>query len=91
MVTYLGWIIAQARTPVWLELSRGQRLRVLAAIGLVLALGGLLILFAWWGARFTRRYMRRSPRHEASSSVSRFLKDGVAEPPAEDDPAAPAH
>jgi len=90
VVTYLGWIIAQARTPAWLEMSRGERLRVLGALGLVLTLGGLLILFAWWGARFTRRYMRRSPRHEASSSVSRFLKEAAAAPP-EDDPAPPAN
>ena len=62
MVTTLWTTIAQAATPVWAELDRSERLRILAAVGLVLTLGGLVMWLAWWGARATRRYMHRAPR-----------------------------
>ena len=62
MVTSQWTTIAQAAAPVWAQLDRSERLRILAALGLVLALGGLVMWLAWWGARATRRYMHRASR-----------------------------
>jgi len=67
----------QARTPQPLlkRLPRKDRVRVLAALAGLIILGFALVLLAWWGARFTRRYLRRpwpgSERREAGR-VSEF-------------------
>lgn len=88
MVTSLWTTIAQAATPVWAELDRSERLRILAALGLILALGGLLMWLAWWGARATRRYMHRAPR--AGRLVPAARKAGGPPPtPASGPSAAP--
>jgi hypothetical protein len=62
VVTSLWTTIAQAAAPVWAELDRSERLQILAAMGLILTLGGLVMWLTWWGARATRRYMHRAPR-----------------------------
>ena len=71
MVTSLWTTIAQAAPPVWAELDRSERLRILAAVGLVLTLGGLVMWLAWWGARATRRYMHRASRADPCASAAR--------------------
>jgi hypothetical protein len=57
MVTILS-VLAQQQ-PLILRLSREDRLRAIAALALIVFLGMLLILFAWWAARATKRYIRR--------------------------------
>ena len=61
--------------PLLKRLPRKDRARVLAALAGLIILGFALVLLAWWGARFTRRYLRRpwpgSERREAGR-VSEF-------------------
>jgi hypothetical protein len=57
MVTLFS-ILAQQQ-PLILRLSREDRLRALAGLALIIFLGVVLILFAWWAARATKRYIRR--------------------------------
>jgi hypothetical protein len=45
--------------PPLLRMTPRDRARVLAALAGLIILGFMLILLAWWGARFTRRYLRR--------------------------------
>lgn len=56
-------LAASEASPLLFRLPPQQRLRVLAALALVILLGAVLILFAWWGARATRRYINRGPTH----------------------------
>lgn len=52
-----------------------DRARVLAALAGLVILGFTLVLLAWWGARFTRRYLRRpwpDQRRRQPSGVSEF-------------------
>jgi hypothetical protein len=88
VVTSQWTTIAQAATPVWAELDRSERLRVLAALGLVLALGGLVMWLAWWGARATRRYMHRVSRADQWAAAARSA-GGPSPTPATGPTAAP--
>ena len=45
--------------PLLLRLKPPDRARVLAALAALVILGFALVLLAWWGARFTRRYLKR--------------------------------
>lgn len=45
--------------PPLLRMRPRDRARVLAALAGLIILGFTLMLLAWWGARFTRRYLRR--------------------------------
>ncbi len=49
----------QAPQPLLLRLKPRDRARVLAALAGLVILGFTLIALAWWGARFTRRYLKR--------------------------------
>lgn len=65
---------AQTPPPI-LRMKPRDRARVLAALGGLLILGAALILLAWWGARFTRRYLRRpwpDQRRRKAAAVSEF-------------------
>ena len=42
-----------------MRLKPRDRARVLAALAGLIILGCVLVLLAWWGARFTRRYLKR--------------------------------
>jgi len=68
-------ILLQARQPLLKRLPPKDRVRVLAALGGLIILGFALVLLAWWGARFTRRHLRRpwpgSQRRDAGK-VSEF-------------------
>ena len=55
----VGLFAAQAEQPLLWRLTPPQRTRVLAGLALVIVLGMALLLFAWWAARATRRYLRR--------------------------------
>jgi hypothetical protein len=65
----------QTPQPLLTRLKPADRARVLAALAALVILGFVLVLLAWWGARFTRRYLRRpwprSDRREAGG-VSEF-------------------
>jgi hypothetical protein len=51
---------AQAEQPLLSRLTPHQRVRVMAALAVVVLLGLGLVLFAWWGARAVRRHYWRS-------------------------------
>ena len=55
----LGGFLLQAQQPLLKRLPPKDRARVLAALAGLIILGFALVLLAWWGARFTRRYLRR--------------------------------
>jgi len=59
--SFLGlasWLVlAQAEQPFILRLEPRDRVKLLLALASVAVLGFVLILFAWWAARVTRRYI----------------------------------
>lgn len=55
----LAVLPCQAPQPLLLRLKPRDRARVLAALAGLVILGFTLIALAWWGARFTRRYLKR--------------------------------
>jgi hypothetical protein len=64
----------QAQPPL-LRMKPRDRARVLAALAGLVILGFALVLLAWWGARFTRRYLRRpwpDQRRRQAPAVSEF-------------------
>ena len=65
----------QTQQPLLLRLKPQDRARVLAALAALVILGFALVFLAWWGARCTRRYLKRPwPRCERhrSATVSEF-------------------
>jgi hypothetical protein len=58
-VASLAVLPLQAPQPLFLRLKPRDRARVLAALAGLVILGFTLIALAWWGARFTRRYLKR--------------------------------
>ena len=53
-----SWLVlAQAEQPFILRLEPRDRVKLLLALASVAVLGFVLILFAWWAARITRRYI----------------------------------
>ncbi len=71
----LAGLAAQTPQPLLLRLKPQDRARVLAALAGLVILGFALVALAWWGARYTRRYLKRPwPRSERyrSSTVSEF-------------------
>jgi len=58
MTIRLAGLPLQAQPPL-LRMKPRDRARVLAALAGLIILGFALVLLAWWGARFTRRYLRR--------------------------------
>ena len=71
-----GWVVAQAEQPLLYRLAPHQRVKVLAALAVVVLLGLGLILFAWWAARAMRRYLDRSAAP---------VRSGVGRGPRDDD------
>ena len=68
-------LAAQTPEPMLLRLKPQDRARVLAALAGLVILGFALVALAWWGARYTRRYLKRPwPRSDRyrSSTVSEF-------------------
>lgn len=47
----------QAEQPLIVRLEPKDRVKVLLALASIAILGLILIMFAWWAARATRRYM----------------------------------
>lgn len=71
----LGGLPLQTQQPLLLRLKPQDRARVLAALAALVILGFALVLLVWWGARFTRRYLKRPwPRSERrrSATISEF-------------------
>lgn len=68
-------LAAQTQQPLLLRLKPQDRARVLAALAALVILGFALVALAWWGARYTRRYLKRpwphSERHR-SGAISEF-------------------
>jgi hypothetical protein len=62
-----GALWAQAEQPLLYRLAPHQRVKVMAALAVVVLLGLGLILFAWWGARAIRRHYWRS--HDTSQTA----------------------
>lgn len=58
-----GVLLAQAERPLLMRLEREDRVRVFLALAAILAIGFAAILFAWLGARWTRRYVNRPASH----------------------------
>ena len=58
--TVCGALWAQTEQPLLYRLAPHQRVKVMAALAVVVLLGLGLILFAWWGARAIRRHYWRS-------------------------------
>jgi hypothetical protein len=68
-------LAAQTPQPLLLRLNPRDRARVLAALAALVILGFTLVALAWWGARYTRRYLKRPwPRSErqCSRTISEF-------------------
>lgn len=55
----IGGLFAQSQQPLLRRLPPQDRARVLAALAGLVILGFALVLLAWWGGRYTRRYLRR--------------------------------
>lgn len=83
-------VLFAAETPLLFRLPPRERLRVLAALALVIALGAILILFAWWGARATRRFINRGPR-SGSQRPGVAVDDWARKPLHQDEASAPSH
>lgn len=68
-------LLLQAPQPLLKRLPPRDRARVLAALAGLIILGFALVLLAWWGGRFTRRYLRRpwpGSRRRDSDKISEF-------------------
>jgi hypothetical protein len=68
-------LAAQTPQPPLLRLKPRDRARVLAALAGLVILGFALVALAWWGARYTRRYLKRPWPHSArhrSRTISEF-------------------
>ena len=81
----ISLIAAASEKPVWFRLDPSDRVRVLAALAVLLILAFGFILFARWGARFTRRYME-GPRRAAKGDRPR-VDDWAGKPLIQDDTA----
>jgi hypothetical protein len=71
----LAGLAAQTPQPLLLRLKPQDRARVLAALAGLVILGFALVALAWWGARYTRRYLKRPWPHSArhrSRTISEF-------------------
>jgi hypothetical protein len=68
----LAGLPLQTQQPLLLRLKPQDRARVLAALAALVILGFALVALAWWGARYTRRYLKRpwphSERHRSGTS-----------------------
>jgi hypothetical protein len=88
MLSQLLILLAAAepvRQPLWLRLDPSDRVRVLAALAALLILGFALIIFAWWAARYTRRYMDVPARSSRDASGRPHVDDWASKPLVEDD------
>lgn len=77
---------APAEPPLLARLKPGDRARVLAALAGLIILGFALVLAAWWGARFTRRYLKRpwpgrQPGQRATISEFDWAEKRLYDPP----------
>lgn len=81
----MGFLL-EGPQPLLKRLKPADRVRVLAALAGLIILGFALVLLAWWGARFTRRYLKRpwpgNARRKAGN-VSEF--DWASKPLYEDE------
>jgi hypothetical protein len=75
-------LLAQEKLPLIKRLDGPMRAKVLAALAGLVILGFGMVILAWLGARFTRRYMRRTsyfrptPRPQSSDWSPQPLKPG---------------
>ncbi len=81
VVVHLIGLPLQTQPPLLLRLKPQDRARVLAALAGLVILGFALVFLAWWGARFTRRYLKRPwPRSERHRSASNSEFDWAEKP-----------
>jgi len=71
----------QAEQPLILRLEPKDRVKVLAALAAIIVLGLGLILFAWWGARVTRRYMNSATSASRRKRTTTVREDDWATKP----------
>jgi hypothetical protein len=71
----------QTQPPLLLRLKPQDRARVLAALAGLVILGFALVFLAWWGARYTRRFLKRPwPRSERHRSTANSEFDWAEKP-----------
>lgn len=62
MLSHL-WLLAQEQaTSGYMRLDPLSRAKVLSALAGLIILGFAMVIFTWWGARATRRYMHSGER-----------------------------
>ena len=76
------FLLAQTEQPLLWRLNPRQRTQALAGLALVVLLGAILILFAWWGARVTRRQLRQG---RATNARGGHVDDWAEKPLCEKD------
>jgi hypothetical protein len=70
MLSHL-WLLAQEQaTSGFMRLDPLSRAKVLSALAALIILGFAMVIFTWWGARATRRYMRGGDRTRWSPPLS---------------------
>ena len=75
-------LAAEDAQPLIQQLEPAMRAKVLAALAGLVILGIAMVVFAWWGARATRRYMnqaawrtRRTPAAEEDWANKPLVND----------------
>ena len=90
MVGILGTLLAnvalwlaqtQAEQPLIVRLEPKDRVKVLLALASVAVLGLVLIVFAWWAARATRRYMNSATLARQQKRPTAIREDDWATKP----------
>ena len=85
-VTVCGALWAQTEQSLLYRLAPHQRVKVMAALAVVVLLGLGLILFAWWGARAIRRHSWRSHDISQTGRGQRLREDDWATKPLVSEP-----
>ena len=77
-----SWLVlAQDEQPFILRLDPRDRIKLLLALASVAVLGFVLILFAWWGARITRRYINSPSPADRRKRLTTVKEDDWATKP----------
>jgi hypothetical protein len=81
MAVLYGLLGAEAEQSLLSRLPHQQRVKVMAALAVVVLLGVTLILFAWWGARVVRRHYGRRLSTRRDAGERAFRQDDWATKP----------
>lgn len=81
------WLVAEAEKKSLLQrLDPAVRAKVLAALAALVMLGLLMMVLAWLGGRFTRKYINRRPDIREPDTTPVPHQDDWASKPLSDDP-----